>query len=62
MIIYLEPNDKVDAAIERNGWRVLPIDHECRAKDLEILEPGGPIASMTNALSRLISRRTCPEL
>ena len=62
LIIYLEPNDKVDAAIERNGWRVLPIDHQCRAKDLEILEPGGPIASMTNALSRLISRRTCPEL
>lgn len=62
LMIYLDQNDKVDAAIERNGWRVLPIDHTCRAKDLEILEPGGPIATLTNSLSRLISRRTCPDL
>jgi len=62
LVIYLDQNDKVDAAIERNDWRVLPIDHECRSEDLEILEPGGPIAELTNGLSRLISRRTCPDL
>lgn len=62
LIIYLDQNDKVDAAIERNGWRVLPIDHECRAEDLELLDPSDALAGPTNALSRLISRRTCPDL
>ena len=62
LVIYLEQNDKVDAAIERNGWRVLPIDHECRAEDLELVDPSAPLAGLTNGLSELISRRTCPEL
>lgn len=62
LIIYLDQNDKVDEAIARNGWRVLPIDHECRAEDLELLDPSDALAGPTNALSRLISRRTCPDL
>jgi arabinofuranosyltransferase len=62
LIIYLEPNDKVDEAIERNGWRVLPIERECRAEDLELVDPSTPLAGLTNGLAELISRRTCPEL
>ena len=62
LVIYLEQNDKVDAAIERHGWRVLPIDHECRAEDLEIVDPSAPLAGLTNGLTELISRRTCPDL
>ncbi|CAN5651746.1 hypothetical protein BH10ACT3_BH10ACT3_10720 [soil metagenome] len=62
LIIYLEQNDKVDEAIERNDWRVLPIDHECRAEDLDIAEPNEPLAGLVNGLSRLISERTCPDL
>jgi len=60
LVVYLEQNDKVDEAIERNDWRVLPIDHECRESDLELTT--GALAGPVNALSRLISERTCPDL
>ena len=45
--IYLQPNAKVDAAIERNGWRVLPIDRVCKDSDL-------------NPLVNLVGTKTCP--
>ncbi len=45
--IYLQPNAKVDAAIERNGWRVLPIDRVCKDSDL-------------NPLVNLVGSKTCP--
>ena len=34
-VLYLEPNAKVDEAIARNGWRVLPIDPTCSDADFE---------------------------
>ena len=45
--IYLQPNAKVDAAIERNGWRVLPIERTCKQSDL-------------NPLVNLVGSKTCP--
>jgi arabinofuranosyltransferase len=60
LIVYLEQNDKVDEVIERNDWRVLPIDHECRESDLDLTT--GPMSGLVNSLARLISERTCPEL
>jgi hypothetical protein len=62
LIIYLEQNDAVDEAIQRNGWGVLPIDHECRASDLDLLGPSEPMSGLVNGLARLISERTCPAL
>jgi arabinofuranosyltransferase len=35
MVLYLEPNAKVDEAIARNGWRVLPIDPTCSDADFD---------------------------
>ena len=35
--IYLVPHPAVDAAIERNGWRVLPIARVCDPGDLNPL-------------------------
>lgn len=35
MVLYLEPNDRVDEAIARNGWRVLPIERTCSDGDVE---------------------------
>jgi arabinofuranosyltransferase len=32
-VIYLAPNDKVDAAIDAHHWRVLPIVDRCKAVD-----------------------------
>jgi arabinofuranosyltransferase len=47
-VLYLQPNDKVDAAIAKNGWRVVPIDRVCRDSDLG------------NAFVRLlVGHRTC---
>ncbi len=62
LIIYLTPNDRVDEAIERNGWATYPIEHSCRAEDLELVDPSEPLAGLVNGLSRLISERTCPDL
>lgn len=62
LIIYLTPNDLVDAALERNGWATFPIEHTCRAADLDLLDESEPLAGLANSLARLISRRTCPDL
>ncbi len=62
LIIYLTPNERVDEAIERNGWATYPIEHTCRAEDLELVDPAEPLAGLVNGLSRLISERTCPDL
>ena len=35
MVLYLEPNAKVDEVVARNGWRVLPIDRTCSDADFE---------------------------
>ena len=45
--VYLQPNATVDAAIERNGWRVLPIERTCKKSDL-------------NPLVNLVGSKTCP--
>jgi hypothetical protein len=60
-VIYLTPNDKVDAAIERNGWQVLPITRECELDDLNTVEGSGPLVDLSNGLSRLVGERTCPS-
>ncbi len=33
LLVWLEPNDRVADAVERNGWRVLPIDRVCDPAD-----------------------------
>jgi arabinofuranosyltransferase len=48
--IYLGGNDRVDEAIERNGWAVKPIIRECDPDDLDVW------------LTRLVASRTCPDL
>ena len=62
LIIYLTQNDKVDAAIERNGWATYPIEHTCVAEDVQVVDPDEPLAGVANWLSELISERTCPDL
>ena len=49
-VIYLGGNAKVDAAIERNGWKVKPIDRRCDPEDLN------------SFLLRRLGDRTCPDL
>lgn len=61
LIIYLQQNDKVDAAIERNGWDVYPIARECVMDDMEVVEGSGPFVDLANGLSRLVGERTCPS-
>lgn len=48
--IYLGGNERVDDAIERNGWVVKPIVRDCDPDDLD------------NWLTRLVASRTCPDL
>jgi hypothetical protein len=48
-MIYLEPNDKVDALIESGEWRQLPISRTCKDSDL-------------NVITRIISEDTCKGL
>jgi arabinofuranosyltransferase len=52
-VVYLEPNEKVDAAIERNGWRVLPIDFTCDDADFG----SGPAVELAKLF---IGDSTCP--
>lgn len=52
-VIYLGGNDKVDEAIERNGWKVKQIDRTCDPEDL---------AGIVNLLARLTATRTCPDI
>ena len=33
LVVWLEPNDRVAEAVERNGWRVLPIERTCDPAD-----------------------------
>jgi arabinofuranosyltransferase len=61
LIIYLQQNDKVDAAIERNGWDVYPIERTCDLDDLDVVEGSGPLVDVANGLSRLVAERTCPS-
>lgn len=62
LIIYVEQNDLVDAAIEREGWAVYPIDHRCEADDLVTIDEDGAVASIANWVVRLVAKRTCPDL
>lgn len=61
LIIYLTPNDRVDEAIERNGWDVYPIARECDLDDMDTVDGSGPLVELTNGLSRLVGERTCPS-
>ena len=61
LIIYLTQNDKVDAAIERNGWDVYPIERTCELSDMDVVDGSGPLADFANGLSRLVGERTCPS-
>ena len=61
LIIYLTQNDKVDAAIERNGWDVFPIERTCVLSDMDVVEGSGPLVDLANGMSRLVGRRTCPS-
>ena len=47
--IYLTQNDKVDAAIAKYGWRLVPITMTCDPDDI------APV------LGQLFSERTCPS-
>ena len=62
LIIYLDQNDKVDAAIERNGWATYPIDRECVLTDMDVVEGSGPLVDFANGLSRMVGERTCPDV
>jgi arabinofuranosyltransferase len=33
LLVWLEPNDRVAEAVQRNGWRVLPIERVCDPSD-----------------------------
>ncbi len=48
-VIYFGGNEKVDEAIERNGWSVKPIDRVCDPADLD------------NFLIRIVAGSTCPD-
>lgn len=52
-VLYLQPNAKVDAAIERNGWRVLPVDRTCDPADF-----GSGLQSKLGKL--FVGDSTCP--
>lgn len=61
LVIYLTQNDKVDEAIERNGWNVVPIDPTCVVSDMDVVDGSGPLADFANGLSRMVGERTCPS-
>jgi arabinofuranosyltransferase len=61
LVIYLTPNAKVDAAIERNGWNVYPIDHTCVIEDMDVVAGSGPFVDFANRMSRMVGERTCPQ-
>ena len=61
LVIYLTPNAKVDAAIERNGWNVYPIDHTCVIEDMDVVAGSGPFVDFANGMSRMVGERTCPQ-
>lgn len=61
LIISLAQNDRVDEAIERNGWATFPIERTCEPDDLRVVEGSGPLADLANGLSRLVAERTCPS-
>jgi arabinofuranosyltransferase len=61
LVIYLTPNDRVDAAIERNGWAVHPIERTCVLEDMDVAADGELLSGFANRLSRLIGERTCPS-
>lgn len=61
LIIYLTQNDKVDAAIERNGWDVHPIEFTCVIEDMDVADGSGPLGKVANSLSRTVGERTCPS-
>jgi hypothetical protein len=60
-VIYLTPNAKVDAAIERNGWNVYPIDRTCVIEDMDVVTGSGPFVDLANEMSRMVGERTCPQ-
>ncbi|MGB3411891.1 MAG: hypothetical protein WBA45_11910 [Microthrixaceae bacterium] len=61
LIIYLLQNDKVDAAIERNGWAVYPVDRTCVLTDMDVVEGSGALVNMANRISRMVGERSCPS-
>ena len=61
LVIYLTPNAKVDAAVERNGWNVYPIDHTCVIEDMNVVPGSGPFVDFANGMSRMVGERTCPR-
>lgn len=61
LVIYLTPNAKVDAAIERNGWNVYPIDRTCVIEDMDVVTGSGPFVDLANEMSRMVGERTCPQ-
>ena len=60
LVIYLTPNDKVDAAIDQNGWNTYPIERTCVAEDMDVVEGSGPLVDFANRMSRMVGERTCP--
>ncbi len=61
LVIYLIPNAKVDAAIERNGWKVYPINRSCVIEDMDVVPGSGPLVDFANGMSRRVGERTCPQ-
>ncbi len=61
LVIYLTPNDKVDAAIDQNGWNTYPIERTCVAEDMDVVEGSGPLVDFANRMSRMVGERTCPS-
>ncbi|MEX0768076.1 MAG: glycosyltransferase family 39 protein [Microthrixaceae bacterium] len=61
LVIYLIQNDKVDAAIKQNGWKVYPIDRSCEMTDMDVVAGSGPIVDFANGMSRRVGERTCPQ-
>ncbi len=61
LIIYLQQNDLVDEAIERNGWQVFPIEKTCVLSDMDVVDDDELLSGLANYVSRLIGQRTCPQ-
>lgn len=61
LVIYLTQNDKVDAAIDQNGWKTYPIERTCVAEDMDVVEGSGPLVDFANRMSRMVGERTCPS-
>ena len=55
-VIYLTPDDKVDAAIAAEGWQTFPIERRCDESDLS-----GPFLS-PEWIDRQGADLTCPDL